>query len=224
MGGQPVSSAADSAQQATAPLLQPADRINAFYAHLDTEPYFQSFDLKKTSNVYSRELIQKILDNPPVVTRETDDLITVVKNTTHFFRILGKENILFLKKILEQEKPSLEDMLADYYSLAETPDGLQKSLSLRVPPEAIYDYAGFFLNTMGGRLYLFRRDPVTRMTITYYAILFIDRANRQSNNRDGIQLKQAIDSLITDMEGGGSQLRYKDRYLDKLYELKEKYQ
>ena len=229
-GGQSVSPTADTTQQQGLPSGtaessgQPADRINAFYTHLDAQPYVQSFHLEKPCNVYFTELIQKLLDNPPVITRETDALLTIVKNTTHFFRVLGKDNIIFLKTVLEHEKPSLEDMLADYYSLAETPDGLQKSFSLHLPQDALYDYAGFFLNTMGGRLYLFRRDPATRMTVTYYAILLIDKANRQSNNREGIQIKQAVDSLIADIEGSSNQLRFKDRYLDKLYELKEKYQ
>jgi hypothetical protein len=223
---QPVSPAtgASTPSGTAAPSKQPGDKINAFYAHLDTQSYLQEFHLEKPSNAHFTGLIQKLLDNRPVTTRETDDLITVLKNTAHFYRVLGKDNITLLKNILDQEKSSLEDVLADYYSLAETPDGLQKSLSLRVPSNALYEYAGFFLNTMGGRLYLFRRDPVTRMIVTYYGILIVDNANRESNNRDGIQIKQAVDSLITDIESSGSQLRFKERYLDKLYELKEKYQ
>jgi hypothetical protein len=203
---------------------QAEEKINVFYSHLDAQPYLQSFHLEKPSDVHFTGLIQKLLDNRPVITRETDDLLTIVKNTAHFFRIIGKDNITLLKTILDQEKPYLEDILADYYALSEFPDDLQKNLSLRIPPYALYEYAGFFLNTMGGRLYLFRRDPVTRMTVTYYGILIIDKANRESNNRDGIQIKQAVDSLIADIEGSGNQLRFKERYLDKLYELKEKYQ
>jgi hypothetical protein len=206
------------------PIKQPEDKIKAFYAHLDTKPYLQEYHLEKPSQAHFTGLMQKLLDNRPVTTRETDDLLTVVKNTAHFYRVLGKDNITLLKNVLDQEKSSLEDMLADYYALAETPEGLQKSLSLRVPLNALYEYAGFFLNTMGGRLYLFRRDPVTRMTVTYYGILIVDKANRESNNKDGIQIKQTIDSLIAEIEGSGSQLRFKERYLDKLYELKEKYQ
>jgi hypothetical protein len=223
---QPVSPATDATLPtgtADSPR-QAGEKINAFYSHLDTQPYLLAFHLEKPSSVYCTELIQKLLDNRPVVIRETDDLLTIVKNTAHFFRVIGKDNITILKTILDQERPYLEDMLADYYALTEFPDGLQKTLSLRVPSYALYEYAGFFLNTMGGRLYLFRRDPVTRMTVTYYGILIIDRANRESNNRDGIQIKQAVDSLITDIEDSSSQLRFKERYLDKLYELKEKYQ
>ena len=203
---------------------QAVDTVNAFFSHLDAQPYIQSFHLEKPSNVYFTELIQKLADNPPVISRETDDLFTVLKNTAHFYRIIGKDNIIILKTILDQEKPYIEEALANFYVLAESPDSLQKNLSLRLSPESLYNYAGFFLNTMGGRLYLFRRDFVSRMTVSYYGILVIDKANRESNNRNGIQIKQAIDALIADIENSGDQLRLKERYLDKLYELKEKYQ
>jgi hypothetical protein len=203
---------------------QAADKINAFYAHLDSQPYIQAFHLGKKSRVYFSELIQKLLDNPPVITRETDDLFTVLKNTAHFYRVIGKNNITIIKTILDKEKPYIENTLADFYLLSEFPDCLQKSFPLHIPAYSIYDYAGFFLNTMGGRLYLFRRDSVSRMTVSYYGVLVIDNANKESNNRDGIQIKQAIDSLISEMETSGNQLRLKDKYLDKLYDLKEKYQ
>ncbi len=203
---------------------QAADQVNAFYTHLDAQPYIQAFHLGKKSSVYFSELIQKLLDNPPVITRETDDLFTVLKNTSHFYRVIGKNNILILKTILDKEKPYIEDTLADFYSLLQHPDCLQKSFSITPPAYSIYDYAGFFLNTMGGRLYLFRRDSASRMTVTYYGIMVIEKANSESNNRDGIQIKKPIDSLITEMENSGNQLKLKDKYLDKLYDLKEKYQ
>lgn len=203
---------------------QAADKVNAFYTHLDAQPYIQAFHLGKKSSVYFSELIQKLLDHPPVITRETDDLFTVLKNTSHFYRVIGKHNIVILKTILDKEKPYIEDTLANFYSLIQHPDCLQKSFSINPPAYSIYDYAGFFLNTMGGRLYLFRRDSVSRMTVTYYGIMVVEKANSESNNRDGIQIKQAIDSLISEMENSGNQLKLKDKYLDKLYDLKEKYQ
>jgi hypothetical protein len=212
-----LSGTTDSCQEAS-------KKVNAFYTHLDNQPYIKDFHLGKSSSVYFSELIQKLLDNPPVISRETDDLFTVLKNTAHFYRIIGKKNIIILKTILDKEKPYIENTLADFYVLTNYPDCLQKTFSLRVPPYSIYDYAGFFLNTMGGRLYLFRRDSVSRMTVSYYGILIVDKANRESNNRDGIQIKQAIKSLITEIENSGNQLLLKDRYLDKLYELKEKNQ
>ncbi len=197
--------------------------INDYYAHLDQQPYMQNFHLQESSRKHFSRLIQKLINHPPVVTRETDDLFTLLKNTAHFFRILGKKNIFVLKGILDREKGSLEQILQTFYSLSFYPDCLQKEYSLTLPPDALYDYAGFFLNTMGGRLYLFRRDSTSRMIVTYFAILIIDRANIEGDDRHGIDLIPAINSLIEEIENGGKLLQHREDYLDRLYDLKEKY-
>jgi hypothetical protein len=199
------------------------DELNIFYTHLDQQPYMQDFILKEPSKVHFSKVLQKLVDNPPVVTRETDDLFTLLKNTAHFFRILGKDNIIILKGILDREKDSFEEMLKTFYTLTHHPDYLKEEYSLTIPSDALYDYAGFFLNTMGGRLYLFRRDSTSRLAVSYYAILVIDRANDEGRGRHGIDIKPAIDSLIEEIENGGNRLRLKEEYLDKLYDLKEKY-
>jgi hypothetical protein len=199
------------------------DEINAFYAHLDQQGYMQSFGLKEPSKVYFSKLLQKLLDNPPVVIRETDDLFTLLHNTAHFFRILGKNNINVLKTILEREGDSFEKMLSAFYKLTYQPEYLKKEYSLTIPDHALSNYAGFFLTTMGGRLYLFRRDSTSRMLVSYYAIITIDRANKNGNGGHGIDLRPAIRSLIDEIEIGGSQLKLKDEYLETLYDLQEKY-
>jgi hypothetical protein len=199
------------------------DELNAFYAHLDQQPYMQDFHLKEPSKKHFSKLLQSLIDNPPAVTRETDDYFTLLKNTAHFFRVLGKENIVILKGILDREKDSFENILKTFYNLTDHPEYLKKEYSLTIPNDNLYDYAGFFLNTIGGRLYLFRRDSVSRMTISYYAILIIDKANRQGNSRLGIDLKPAINSLIEEIENTGNNLKLKEEYLDTLYDLKEIY-
>lgn len=197
--------------------------LNGFYSHLDRAPYMLEFHLKEPSKVHFSKLLQKLIDNPPDITRETDDLLTLLKNTAHFFRILGKDNILILKGILDREKGSYENILKTFYALTDHPEYLKKEYSLNLPEDNLYVYAGFFLNTIGGRLYLFRRDAASRMTISYYAILVIDKANRQGNDRLGIDLKPPIDMLIEEIENGGRSLKYREEYLDTLYDLKEHY-
>ena len=199
------------------------DDLNAFYTRLDQQPYMQDFHLKDPSKKHFSKLLQILIDNPPAITRETDDYFTLLKNTAHFFRILGKENISILKGILDREKDSFENILKTFYTLTEHPDYLRKEFSLTIPKDNLYDYAGFFLNTIGGRLYLFRRDSVSRMTISYYAVLIIDKANQEGNSRLGIDLRPAIDSLIEEIENAGNNLKHKEEYLDTLYDLKENY-
>lgn len=199
------------------------DKINSFYAHLDQQPYIQGFDLKESSKIHFSRLLQKLVDNPPVVLRETDDLFTLLQNTAHFFRILGKDNINILKAILSNEKNSFEQIVASFYSLTYQPQYLKKEYSLSITPDALTDYAGFFLNTMGGRLYLFRRDSISRMVVSYYAIITIDRANMDGNGGHGIDIRTAILSLTEEIENGGNRLQLKEKYLDTLYDLQEKY-
>lgn len=199
------------------------DELNGFYSYLDQQPYMQDFALKEPSKDHFSKLLQKLMDNPPVVIRETDDILTLLKNTAHFYRILDKENIIVLKGILDRDRKSLEQMLKTFYALTYHPDALQNEYSLTLYPEALRDYAAFFLNTIGGRLYLFRRDSASRMAVSYYAILVIDRANQEGNNPQGIDIRPAIDSLIGEIEDGGKNLKFRDEYLERLYDLKERY-
>ena len=198
-------------------------RIEAFYSHLDEQSYIKAYKLPQPSKEYFTNLIVKLAQNPPVINRETDDLFTILKNTAHFFRILGKQNIQIIKGILDQEKDSFEDILASYYLLSSDPEYLKTNIGLDIPEKALYNYAGFFLNTMGGRLYLFRRDSLSRLLVSYYSILLIDRANREGTNSEGIDIRPAITSLINEFENTGNQIKLKETYLDELYALKEKY-
>lgn len=199
------------------------EKMNAFYTHLDQQAYMQDFALKEPSKVYFSKLLQKLADNPPVIVRETDNLYTLLHNTAHFFRILGKNNILMIKKIMAAESKSFEQNAGVFYALTAYQDDLKKEYALFIPPQAMSDYAGFFLNTMGGRLYLFRRDSTTRMVVTFYAIMTLDRANIAGNSGHGIDLRPSISALIEEMENGGRRLQLKEQYLDALYDLQVKY-
>jgi hypothetical protein len=200
-----------------------AEELDQFFLYLDQQPYMAEFHLPERSKSHFTKILQKLLDQPPVTTRETDDYFTLLKNTAHFFRIIGKDNTLALKGILDRERESLERILGIFYSLTDHPDVLKQRFSLSVAQEPLYDYACFFLNTIGGRLYLFRRDARSRMVVSYYAILIIDHANQKGYNRLGIDLRPFIDTLIDEVEHSGGKLGFKENYLDTLWDLKETY-
>lgn len=197
--------------------------IELFYTKLDEQQYLKPFGLTQPSQTHFSNLIQKLLDNPPIVSGETDDLFNILQNTAHFFRIVGKNNILIMKAILDKEKDSFEEVLADYFTLAYSPEYLQEGFGITMNEESLYDYAGFFLTTMGGRLYLFRRDSVSRMVVSYYSILIVEEANRRGSNSHGIDIRPGIAILISELENSGAQLKLKEEYLDTLYDLKMKY-
>ncbi|MBW2659965.1 MAG: hypothetical protein JRC87_10315, partial [Deltaproteobacteria bacterium] len=197
--------------------------VNSFFTHLDQQPYLKDFKLKESSRIHFSRLVQKLINTPPVVADETNDLFTLLKNTAHFFRILGKDNIILIKGILDRERSSFEQILKTLYSLTDYPEVLAREYSLTLPKDALYDYAGFFINTMGGRLYLFRRNSISRMTVSFYSILLMDKANKEGANKYGIDLRPSINSLINEIENTGNSLQLKEEYLDTLYDLKEKY-
>ncbi len=201
-----------------------ADSVEAFFKTLDTRDYIKDFELDAPSSEYFPQLIQKLIDNPPIVSGETDDLFTILQNTAHFFRIIGKKNILVLKGILDRERDTFEQILADFYQLTDRPEYLQQRFNLNIDEEALYAYAGFFLNTMGGRLYLFRRDSMSRMVVNYYAILLIEKANREGKNKHGVDIKDSIENLIIEIESSRIDLQMRDVYLETLYDLMVKYQ
>ncbi len=197
-------------------------KIQAFYQYLDEQGYIQAAHIEAPSHIYFTGLLQKLLDSPPVVIREADDLYTILQNRAHFYRILGKDDIFLLKDVMTQEKDKIEDMVANYLILSE--HASNNELALKSSNNAMYEYACFFLNTMGGKMYLSRRDSLSRMLVSYYAIIIVDQANINENNTYGLPLQPAIDLLTAEIETGGNQLLYKEQYLDTLYNLKEKYQ
>lgn len=201
---------------------QSYDVVHKFLLNLDDQTYIKPYTGNIESEIYFIDLIQKLGDNPPVVSREMDDLFTILKNTAHFFRIIGKDNILALKGILANEKDQFEVVLSHFYEMTQNENCLSEKLHLNLSKDVLYDYAGFFLNTMGGRLYLFRRDSVSRLTVSYYSILLIEQANRQGRNVHGLDIRPAVELLIPEIENSGTQLRLKDTYLEKLYELENR--
>jgi len=198
-------------------------RLRDFFLHLDGEEYFQEFAIGQPSEKYFTALARKLLEHPPVVSRESDDLYTMLRNMAHFFRVIGGRNITIIKTILDRERDKIEDVAADLYQWTtddHCPPGI---FSFTAPLSQLYEYAGFFLGSMGGRSYLFRRDSRSRLLVDYYAILLVDRANQESMNRHGIDLKEVITQTIREIEAT-NQLIYKERYLDTLYRLEERYQ
>lgn len=200
-----------------------SEQVHGFFTHLDNREYIQQFQLQEPSQTYFIALTYKLLKNPPVVSRESDDLYTILKNMAHFFRVIGKDNIILMKTILDRERDKIEDVAAELYqwTALETcnNDLLQFSPSL----EQMYEYAGFFLNTMGGRSYLFRRDSRSRLMVNYYSVLLVERANNEGINKHGIDITQIIPQLVQEIESS-NQLIYKENYIDNLYTVLERHQ
>ena len=204
--------------------LQTADKILLFFEHLDSQNYIREYSMKGSTRDHMNGIIKKLIANPPVVVRETDDLFAILNNMAHFFRVLGPKDILLIKDVLINERELIEPTMALFYKWSEIePDCLNKNLNIKLPLLGLYEYAGYFINTLGGQSYLFRRSLHLRLLIRYYSILIIDRANSVDANRYGIDIRYTLDALIAEFQTNGD-LENSQDYLENLIRLQDSYQ
>ena len=201
-----------------------ADKISLFFEHLDRQAYIHENGLKGSALDHFRGIINKLIANPPVVVRETDDLFAILNNMAHFYRILGPKDILLIKDVFVNEQELIEPTMALFYKWSEiAPKCSSGDLDIDLPLAGLYEYAGYFINTLGGQSYLFRRELYLRILVRYYSILIIDRANSVEANRYGIDIRYTLDSLIQEIQGNGN-LVNRQEYLHNLVRLQEFYQ
>jgi hypothetical protein len=204
-------------------LQQLQDAILAFFNHLDQQDYIIDYKLQEGSRIHFSRTLKKVFANPPIVTREADDLFSILKNMSHFYRILGRQEINLIKDVLTHEVDNMEQIMAELYRLSEiSQSNGNNNLDLAMPLASLYEYGGFFVNTLGGQAYLFRRDSRLRLLVRYYAILIIDQANSSDMNRHGIDIRVAIEALIDEMEAT-RMLAGHNEYLTRLTALQTKY-
>jgi hypothetical protein len=108
------------------------------------------------------------------------------------------------------------------FEWASSGERCQEGLEGRPSLVTLYEYAGFFLNSVGGRSYLTRRDLRLRALTTYYSVLILDVANQAELNRHGIDIRPHIDSVAGEIRYQRG-LVYQKEYLDTLEGLREKY-
>ncbi len=204
--------------------LKVSKQIEDFFRYLDGRDYIAAYKLRTNSLDHFNSMIKTAFSNPPIIVGETESLYSILNNTAHFYRVLKKQNVLLVKDVLHNEPGHIERMMGLFYTWSlVSQDCRNKGIKIELPLKNLYEYSAFFLNTLGGQAYLFRRDSTVRMLVKYYAILIIDRSNRESMNIYGIDIKPAIDSLLEEMSTADS-LASKDEYISKLLVLQTAYE
>jgi cell division protein FtsB len=196
--------------------------ITAYFSYLDEMRYVEKNKL--TGSAYDQ---YKILENDlsatlPLVSGEMQSLYNLFQNTTHFYRVLGKQRLSLVKDILMDESDIIEFSMKTFFIWYTYGDDNGKRMKSRPSLQVLYDYAGFFLNSLGGKSYLLRRDSKIRILTNFYSVLIIDIANDKNLNSNGIDIRPYIKTTfddITDYTG----LIDKSEYLAELEKLMVKY-
>jgi hypothetical protein len=197
-------------------------KVKEFFAYLDEKDYIKAYGLDKGTLEFFQSMVDRLAQQPPAVSAELKDPFLLIRNVAHFYRVLGKQDLLMARDVIANESEIAEPVGAILFewSLPEgpPPEGIEGRPSL----STLYEYAGFFLNSVGGRSYLLRRDSRVRILTTYYSVLIVDRANQEETNRHGIDIRPHIDSVAEEI-GNQRGLVFQKEYLDALAGLQEKY-
>lgn len=197
-------------------------QIAAFFTYLDNQPYVQSLNLAGGSYLQYLIAIEKLSAKPPIIVGEMDSLYNMVRNVAHFYRVMGKERVLLTRQVLQNESEVMETVMKTFYQWFTMDHGGRAALKGRPSMTAMYEYAGYILNTLGGRSYLLRRNPKIRALTTYYSVLILDRANNEELNSRGIDIRPYIKSSLLEIKNQIG-LIHQNEYITRLSELSLKY-
>jgi len=189
-----------------------------FCRQLDNKGYISEYVSEEEGSFKRLEkIMDKLAYNPPVVSGETKDLYTLLSNVAHFVRVLGKDNIKFIKAIHDHEKDQVEPLMALAYQYLIKGSGERK---LRINIGQLYEYAGYFLDTLGGKSYLYRRDSKTGYLVRYYCILILDRADKLGKNPHGLDIMPHL-KLLKDDTLSCKDLEGRNQYIAVLKNIEE---
>lgn len=196
--------------------------VHEFFDYLDQQPYIRRIASNPDTLSQFKAFVGRLVETPPVPAGEGVDPRIIVQNVYHLFRTLTTEDLRLMRSIIRNEHDTLEHTLHVFYQWlagagnCEDPDPSP-------PPAAVsYRYAGFFLNTIGGRAYLSRRSPELRILATYYSVLIVHEADRTHTNAYGIDLRPHLSPLREELIHYPD-FAYQQHYLQRLEKVREYY-
>ncbi|MFO7840410.1 MAG: hypothetical protein R6X08_13045 [Desulfosalsimonadaceae bacterium] len=198
-------------------------QIDSFFSYLDRQGYVSAASVEaEGARAVFEQMLAAAAENPPLVIGETRDIVSLMHNQAHFFRIFNKKRIELVKYILSADTDVLEHAMRNFYAYYVEKGGCGKKQAEAASLDTFYEYACYFLNTFAGKSYLMRRNSDIRSLVRYYSVRILDEANKETINSYGIDIQPHIRLAIDDVRHQNS-LLYQEVYLEKLSELEKKY-
>jgi hypothetical protein len=173
--------------------------VQDFFTYLNKERYVKHLQGDMDSYERFKGVMMKLSSEPPIPAGENMDTLIMTRNIYHFYRLLDNNELRLIKEIMRNEADSLELNLDIFYKWLTLGDQCPDPEKARPPLEVLYQYAGFFLNTIGGRAYLYRRSLNVRLLISYYSLLTVHEADKKGNNLYGIDVFPEITPLAREI-------------------------
>lgn len=196
--------------------------VAEFFRYLDEKEYVGR--LKPKSDTYTRfkKILLRAAARPPLPAGEGSDPKIIIGNLYHFFRILDRKDLSLIRAVLKNEWDTMEISLEMFYRWLNLGDRCPDPENIRPSMTVLYQYAGFFVNTTGGRAYLFRRPSGLRLLVSYYCVLIIHEADKKGRNNCGIDIFPLIKPLKNEI-GYYPHFQFHEEYIGRLGEIEEYY-
>lgn len=196
--------------------------MTEFFHYLDRKNYVQHLDPEMDTYSRFRGILKRLAAGPPIPAGEGVDPRIIVQNVYHLFRILDRKDLRLIREIIINEADSLEFNLKMFYSWHILGDSCPAFEELKLPFNVLYQHAGFFLNTIGGRAYLFRRPSRVRLLLTYYCLLIVHEADKAGQNNYGIDVFPFVTPLRTEIRHYPD-LQFQSKYIEQLNRIENYY-
>jgi hypothetical protein len=196
--------------------------IRDFCSYLDTKSYVRHLEPGKDSYACLQLLIKKLSSDPPIPAGEGIDPQILLSNIYYFFRHIDRNDLRLVREILVQEGDTLEPNLDLFYHWLMAGGKCPDPTAVRPPLKVLYQYAGFFLNTVGGRAYLFRRSPELRLLVSYYSVLIVHEADKKKMNSYGIDLYPMLAPMLQEIRSYPD-FHFQESYIENLTRIQEYY-
>jgi len=196
--------------------------IQDYFKYLNEKGYVRHLSEGVDTAVRFKAIMLKLSARLPVPAGEGIDSSIINDNIFLFFRALDKNDFRLIRDILKNEGENLEPTLDLFYRWATLGARCPDPEGIRPSRDVLYHYAGFFLNTIGGRSYLFRRPQGLRLLCSYYGLLILQEADKQGKNFYGIDVLPFIAPLVREI-AQYPDFRFKQTYLKNLEEMEKEY-
>jgi hypothetical protein len=198
------------------------EEIQEYFRYLNGRGYVRHLGDGIDTHAQFKTMIRKLSTKLPVPAGEGIDSTIINDNIFFLFRVLDKNDLRLLQNILKNEGENLEPALDLFYRWSTMGSRCPDPEGIRPSREVLYHYAGFFLNTIGGRSYLFRRSLRLRLLCSYYSLMILWEADRQGRNSYGIDVFPFIAPLVNEIVMYPD-FRFKQAYVKNLEEMEKEY-
>lgn len=196
--------------------------LREFFAYLEKKDYVRELEPGEDLFAHFSKVIHSLSSHPPMPAGEGFNYDMMIQNIYHLYRTLGLKDLKLIKMVVENEADAMEVNLALFYRWLMSGDTCGRREGLPPPLDITYRYAGYLINSIGGRAYLFRRETRLRLLFTYYCILVIHEADKRKLNSFGIDVRPYLEPLADEIENSHL-LYFRREYAGRLIDLKNYY-